>query len=46
MITLVPKNGPTLDKSTKIVEFLEGEKFLSILMVFIAISTSLVILFA
>ena len=46
MITSIPKNESTIDKSTKIVNLLEGEKFLNILMVFISVSATLVILFA
>jgi len=45
MITSVPKNESTIDKSTKIVKLLQGEKFLYILMVLISVSTTLVILF-
>ena len=45
MITSVPKNESTIDKSIKIAKLLEGEKFLYILMVLISVSATLVILF-
>ena len=45
MITSVPKNESTIDETPKFLKLLEGEKFLDILMVFISVSTTLVILF-
>ncbi len=45
MITSVPKNESTIDKSTKIVKLREDEIFLYILLVFISVLTTLVILF-
>ncbi len=41
----IPTNESTIDEPSKFVKLLEGEKFLNILMVFISVSTSLVILF-
>ncbi len=45
MITSVPKNESTIDKSTKIEKLREDEIFLYILLGFISVSTILVILF-
>jgi len=45
MKTSVPKNESTIDKSTKIEKLRGDEIFLYILLVFISVSTTLVILF-
>jgi hypothetical protein len=45
MITSVPKNESTIDKSTKIEKLREDEIFLYILLVFISVLTIIEILF-
>jgi hypothetical protein len=46
MKTYIPKQESPIDKMPKLANLLEGEGFLSMLMVIISVSATLVILFA